>query len=243
MDGRPGFRPDELKTRYDVESITEDEWHAFSGRRTREILTQFLPCSPTRSKLLLNAGAGVYELNLPGWQEVSVDLFAKPLRTHRRTTVCANVEQLPFGSQEFGAVVCVGEVLGYCDPARAISEFARVVETNGLLICDFENSLSVRHWFTPSFARAADLTTDVYNGTPEPIWIYDPKYIASILRSYGFSVVQVLGTHSWSALARRLGAPSSKAVRWEAMLSRIGLPSRWADLTTIVASRSGGGRE
>jgi ubiquinone/menaquinone biosynthesis C-methylase UbiE len=54
----------------------------------------------------------------------------------REYSVCTSVERLPFRENSMGAIVCVGEVLAYCDPAAAIGEFARVLVRSGLLICD-----------------------------------------------------------------------------------------------------------
>lgn len=196
-----------------------------------------LPLSHAASRLLLNAGAGVHELDIPLWDEISVDLFAAPLRKHRKA-ICADIEKLPFAVAEFGAVVCVGEVLGYCDPARAIAEFARVLAPRGVLICDFGNSRSFRYFFTPAYCRSADMIKDSYNGTAEYVWIYDPDYIRSLLGSCGFAVIRTIGTHSWSALSRRLGAVPQTAVRLQKMLDWLPQPASHADITTIVAVRS-----
>lgn len=239
MDDRPGFDPEELKLRYDVEAFREDAWHTYCGRRTANIVAEGLLRSVAKSRTLLNAGSGVHRIEAPGWEEVSVDLFAAPLRLHSRS-VRANVEQLPFKNSEFGAVVCVGEVLGYCDPAKAIVEFSRVLERGGILICDFGNSRSIRYWFTSTFRRSADLVTDAYNGSPERIWVYDPSYILSVANTCGLRVLQMTGTHSWSAVARRVGVGPDGAVWWEKALNRIPAPNSWAALTTIVACRHEG---
>jgi SAM-dependent methyltransferase len=236
----PGFKREELSKRYDVTTINEDIWHEYSGERTAQIITHYLPELHAPSKLLLNAGAGIYELNLSGWEEVSLDLFPGPLRNRSRA-VCASVEALPFREHLFGAIVCVGEVLAYCDPARAIAEFARVLAPSGVLICDFGNSRSFRYWLRSQYGRAADMVTDSYNEAPERIWIYDPQYLLSLLNSSGFSVLARLGTHTWSGLARRVGASIPLSVAIQRRLERLPLPKARADLMTIVAVRGAGG--
>ncbi len=168
---RPGFQPRELAPRYDVERFSEDEWHSYSGEKTVRLLSEHLDAQKGTPRQLLNAGSGVYQLSIPGWTEISVDLFDAPIRG-RRHSIRASVEDLPFEACTFGAVVCVGEVLGYCDPARAIAEFGRVVTPQGILICDFGTTRSFRYWFRKQHARAAELVTDQYKGTPEPIWIH-----------------------------------------------------------------------
>jgi SAM-dependent methyltransferase len=224
-----------LRLRYDISVIDEDVWHAYAGKKTAEVISHYLSITEVSPKLLLNAGAGVHEIQLAGWDEISIDLFTSPIRD-RKFAVCASVEALPFQAHMFGAIVCVGEVLAYCDPAAAITEFARVLVPSGTLICDFGSSRSFRYWLKPSYGRAADLITDQYNGSPERIWIYDPAYVISVLASSGFVIKAVLGTHTWSALARRIGISSSAALLLQRKLERLSLPDKWADLTTIVAS-------
>lgn len=233
----PGFRRDELRSRYDVVSFREDSWHAFTGERTARILARFLLEVNPASNWLLNAGAGVYEIGTGAWREIAVDLFVTPIR-QRKHSVCTSVERLPFKKSSVGAVVCVGEVLAYCDPAAAIREFASVLAPSGLLICDFASSRSPRYWFRRPYGRAADLITDEYNGVPERTWVYDPDYVGSLLRDAGFQIREISGTHAWSALARRAGAAPEPALRFQRLLRRLPLPARLADLTTIVASRS-----
>ena len=164
-----------------------------------------------------------------------VDLFEAPIRNQAHF-IRASVEELPLDPGMFGAVVCVGEVLGYCDPARAIPEFARVLSSPGLLICDFGSTRSCRHWFRATHSRSADLITDQYQNTPEPIWIYHPHYIESLLAVSGFKKLSVYGTHTWSAISRRIGISAPKATRLQRLIDWLPFPNRWADVTTIVAA-------
>jgi SAM-dependent methyltransferase len=237
----PGFNRDDLKSRYDVSEIKEDDWHSYSGKRTSEFLTRQLATLGPSANRLLNAGAGIYGNTTGQPNEVSVDLFPTPMKG-RKNAVCASVERLPFSDGAFSCVLCVGEVLAYCDPAAAISEFSRVLIPNGTLICDFGSSRGVSCWFSRAFARAADLVVDEYNGSPEKIWRYDPRYISGLLRSFGLSPKATLGTHTWSAMARRLGATRSNALTAQKTLDWISLPASWADLMTIVAVKEIGAR-
>lgn len=236
MDQRPGFSPEELRARYDVVGVREDAWHEYAGERTRLLVREWLSRCRSESRLLLNAGAGVHELKPAGWEEICVDLFSRPMQSHRRA-VQASVEQLPFASGEFGAVVCVGEVLGYCDPALAIAELARVTSRRGILICDFGNSRAARYWFTSTHGRTADMVSVHYNGCMERIWVYDPKYISSLLVHSGLEIFSVTGTHGWSALLRRAGVLPGLALGVERRLGRMPFPRNQAELVTIVASR------
>jgi SAM-dependent methyltransferase len=233
----PRFKRDDLRQRYDVSTFDEDDWHAYSGERTSEYVEKYLTEANGNSRWLLNAGSGVYEFRLSDWKEVTVDLFTTPLATRTYPT-CATIEKLPFRNSTFAAVVCVGEVLGYCDPVAVFTEFARVVESAGLIICDFGSSRSFRHLLTESYGRAADIVVDYYNRTPERVWVYDPKYISQLLSTCGFEIIARLGIHTWSSLARRVGLQRSTALAVEKTLRRFPLTSIWADLTTIVAVRT-----
>ena len=113
----PGFPRDQLKQRYDVPLIREDEWHSYSGSMTTRVLKRELgPLS--NAALLLNAGAGIYSIEWESECQISLDLFGAPLQG-RRHAVCGSVEVLPFRSEVFDAVVCVGEVLA-CGPSGEI---------------------------------------------------------------------------------------------------------------------------
>jgi SAM-dependent methyltransferase len=231
---KPGFNRLDLKPRYDVPDICEDGWHTYSGQKTNAFVRQQVSLLRTKSHRLLNAGAGCYQLQLPMWEEFSVDLFTAPLGKRERS-ICASVELLPFVSNAFDCVICVGEVLAYCDPARAISEFARVLAPSGLLICDFGNSRSIRYYFTSAYGRSADIVTDYYNGSSERVWVYSPDYIREVLTSHDFQITTEFGIHTWSAFARRIGMAPLNAVRMEKYLYWLRLPTMIADLMTFAA--------
>lgn len=171
------------------------------------------------------------------WQEITLDLFDSPIK-NRQYPVCGSVEHLPFYPGSLGAVICVGEVLGYCDPEKTLAEFSRVLALSGFLVFDFSNSRSIRHWFQPQYGRGADIVTDLYNGSSERIWIYDYKYIVAILKSHGFIIKSRVTTHKWSALARRLGANGALLALFQQYFDWLPFPLAWSDLMTIVAERS-----
>jgi SAM-dependent methyltransferase len=232
-----GFARDELQARYEVTTIQEDEWHAYTDGRTAQVVAGHLSRANLHGDWLLNAGAGIYEVNRGDWREVSLDLFMAPI-LGRDYAVCGSVENLPFADETFSATVCIGEVLAYCDPAATLREFHRVLKSSGLLICDFGNSRSLRQIVKDSFGRAAHIVTDEYNGSAERFWIYNPAYIMSLLEGFGFKIMAKYGTHTWSALGRRLGLPASKSLSIQRRLNWLPLPVEWADLVTLVAERA-----
>ena len=222
-----------------MDAFHEDPWHSYCGERTREIVSRALLDATANSRLLLNAGSGVYRIDKPGWEEICVDLFETLTGQvlGARNALCASIESIPLAEKAIGAVVCVGEVLGYCDPQLAFSEFSRVLETNGILVCDFGSSLSLRYKMRDCYARQADIVTDEYNGTAEPVWVYNPSFIRRLLMSNGFSLLQEYGTHTWSAFASRFGISKTKATSFQRGMEWLSLPKRWADVCTIVAEK------
>jgi SAM-dependent methyltransferase len=229
----PRFAREELQSRYAVACLDEDDWHRHSDLVTGAILEKYLyGAAIGASGWVLNAGAGVRQLGLP--REISLDLFSEPI-ANRRFPVCANVSQLPFPPSSFDAVVCVGEVLAYCDPARTISEFARVIRPGGRLIVDFGSTRSWRVFATSLHGRSASLLVSEYNGSEERTWIYDPQYITHLLDQAGFRIVAKQGAHVWSTLIRRLGLSLPVALRTERRLWNRYDSIKWADTITIVS--------
>lgn len=233
----PGFARDELRKRYDVASLQEDEWHSFEDNGRRLFIGSELPSPKVGKCYLLNAGAGVHILDLKGWEVVSVDLFSKPL-LRQPLGVCASVTNLPFASRSFRAVICLGEVLGYCDPVSALAEFARILASEGILILDFASTRSFRYWFSAAYGRAADLVSVDYNGELEKIWIYDPKYIRSLLVKSGFSITREDGVCGWAALLQRSGLRTATALRAETYLQKFARLLTWSDLIILAARRT-----
>jgi len=232
------IRFSDLKERYDVPFFSEDEWHRHTGFWTGKIIAKYLPAiESTRRGKLLNAGCGVYSLEMPHFDEVCLDMFSTPL-LGRDLSVCANVEQLPFRDATFEAVVCVGEVLAYCDPATTIAEISRVTGWKGVFIFDFGSSRSAKHLFTKTHGRAADIVTVEYNGSSERTWVYDLSYLSRLLNRNGFSVVATEGTHTWSALSLRFGARVKFALRLQKVLEKLPIPGFWADTITVVAEKT-----
>lgn len=227
------FSREELRGRYAVTKLEEDLWHRHSDRITAAVVGKYLePWSRCSQNWVLNAGAGVTTIGTA--REVSLDLFPDPV-IGKQYPVCATVARLPFSAGQFSAVVCVGEVLAYCDPNVVIGEFARVLRPAGRLILDFGSTRSWRVFGTPSYGSSAALITSEYNGSAEKTWIYDPAYIKHVLERFGFKITAVHGAHRWSPLARRLGVGLKIALKIEELFSRCLRPARCADTITIVS--------
>lgn len=232
-----GFKREELRSRYDVSSIEEDAWHAYTGSKTSELLSRLISEIDSPSLRLLNAGAGIYSLQTSNCDEYFVDLFSSPI-AGRKNAVCGSIELLPFRDEAFGCIVCVGEVLSYCDPAIALKEFERILAPVGYLVLDFGSTRSIRRWLTKMFGRTADIAVDEYNGSAERVWRYSPSYIRELLQANGFQIRKTHGVHTWSVLAKRLGLSQTNALKFQERLDWLNLPVAWAEIITIAAVKS-----
>lgn len=232
---RPGFAREDLRARYDIKEVIEDDWHSHTDSVTKSVLARHLQSLDLgKEDWVLNAGAGVTNLHLQEGSELPLDLFSAPI-ADRKHAVCGSIVQLPFKSHVFRAAVCVGEVLAYCDPNDAIMELARVVRPGGIIICDFGSTKSWRHIGTSRFGRAAVVLSSEYNGSDERTWIYDPSYILRLMTKHGLVVRFMYGAHAWSTIARRFGISTRVALAVEQRLQRVVDVWERSDTVTVVA--------
>jgi SAM-dependent methyltransferase len=227
----------DIADRYDVTDIREDAWHSYADAERSRLIKTNLADNRITPRLMLNAGAGVHSLKLPGWQEIRLDLFRGPLRGDPHS-VCGTILNLPFSDFTFGAVVCVGEVLGYCDPAQAVPELSRVLAIGGLLILDFASTRSPRFWLSSTYGRAADIITVDYNGCPERVWAYDPSYVKTLVRKAGLSIIFDRRIMGWAAAIKRIGLRVGAALYVDAKFNRLIGTVALGDLSVICARRS-----
>lgn len=238
MSAKLGFSREEIAGRYDIRELVEDKWHEHSTIEyyafLREVMQDIKP--RLTPYLALNAGCGVYSLFMDGWDEVGIDIFLKPL-LGKPSRVCGNIEGLPFASESFDGVACVGEVLAYCKPSLALKEMARVLKPGGPLVFDFGSTRSARFWMTSHYGRAADIVTVPYNGRPERTWVYDPEYMMSLVEECGCDVVEVRGIHSFSCLARKVGISVTNSIYVERALSKLIRLTGFSDTIMVWAKK------
>jgi SAM-dependent methyltransferase len=232
-----GLARRDIAVRYDVTDIREDAWHSYADAERIRLVKTNLADTRIAPRLILNAGAGVYSLKVSGWQEIRLDLFRSPLKGDPRS-VCGTILNLPFSDFTFGAIVCIGEVLGYCDPAQAVPELSRVLAVGGLLIFDFASTRSPRFWLSSTYGRAADLITVDYNGCLERIWAYDPSYVRTLARQAGLSIICERRIMGWAAAIKRIGLKVETALYVEEKFNRWIGTAALGDLSIICARRS-----
>ena len=177
-----------------------DPWHAWThaalGKALRPLGRRFIPPEAT----ILNVGSAGIDYGLRAVHHIHLDLAeAHLLKTG--WSVVGDANRLPFPEGSIGAVCCVGSVLNYCDPAAVCREIARVLKPGGVAMLEFESSLSAEYLGAPAFGKGTVLVNTLYQGRPEPLWLYRPSYVKGLLAANGFVLKHDEGIHLGSALA------------------------------------------
>ena len=149
--------------------------------------------------VILNAGCGDSKYQIHGFV-YNVDIAEEKIK-NKSNSMVSSIEQLPFDSHFFDGIVCVGSVINYCDPLKAISELSRVLRPHGKLIIEFESSASYEYFGTHIFSKDVELVFPTYQGHPHKIWVYSPDYIKMILNQFGFRVIKECYFHILSTLS------------------------------------------
>lgn len=150
----------------------DDPWSQHTKRSIADFVGGVAVKRPARSgdasPLTLNVGSHGNMYGLGPENHFQVDIAEKSLKEIRLACV-ADVEILPFRSETFDIVLCVGSVINYCSAAAAIIELARVLKPGGHLVLEFETSDSLEFAFTGDLGRDATIVRTFYNGTLERI--------------------------------------------------------------------------
>lgn len=147
---------------------------------------------------VLNAGSGGYDYNL-NCKMHHVDIAAEKINQLPLYTV-ASLEKLPFATNTFDGILCVGSVINYCDAVAAIVEMARVLKHGGSLLLEYENSFAYEYRSKLCYKADAQIIKSVYQGKEQQQWIYSYKYINRILKECGLKIISTRKFHIFSAL-------------------------------------------
>jgi SAM-dependent methyltransferase len=203
VEGRRKFYEEQYRI---AESI--DPWHAYSQdvvhSTTREWFGMYAGNSGPR---MLNAGSGgsTYGINEP---MTHLDLFESRV-SHCSDFLVGDIAKIPAGDAAFDVVLCVGSVINYADPLRAIREFSRVLRMGGLLILEYERSASFEYLGKGSFSRGCCRVDTFYGNAPTKIWVYGDGFINGLLASSGFSPIREKRFHAISSIALAIfGSPA-----------------------------------
>ena len=180
----------------DVECVwpEDDQWHLYSKFQIENYLQKQNICPESYT---LNAGSGGNNYGL-AIKMHHRDLAENKVRCFDDYTV-GSIESLPHPNQSFDNIICVGSVINYCDVLAVISEFSRVIKSQGMLYLEFESSFGYEHRKHNYYKKPAEVVKLKYFGDFWNQWIYSPTYIKEILKQYGFKIVGDFYFHILSA--------------------------------------------
>lgn len=194
----------------------DDPWSQHTKRSIAEFVNEVaatrLALSGGVNPPTLNVGSHGNVYGLSAENHFHVDIAEKSLKGIRLACI-ADVERLPFGSETFDIVLCVGSVINYCSAAAAIFELARVLKPGGQLLLEFETSDSLEFAFTRDLGRDVTTVRTFYNGTLEQIYVYSRRYVTGALKANGLTIYRSSSMHLVSPLVYR-------AVRSERVAAR-----------------------
>lgn len=171
----------------------QNNWYDY----TRKKISQFIKkCS--LGGYILNAGSGGNSYGLHN-KMCHVDIVKKNICRYEDYVV-ANIEDMPFEDSTFDSVICVGDVINYCDAEKAIKELCRVVKKWGKLIIEFENSNSYEYILKGFYGCDKTIVNLEYMKEVTNQYLYSQQYLSGMLRKNGFDVKEELSIHIISSL-------------------------------------------
>lgn len=197
---------DEVAKSYDlIQEIwpINDKWHTYNHQQIVKSLTRSGIYSLSRDSKILNAGSGGESYFLSEDSLYHVDIAASKIIGKKHFYV-GSIEKLPFEDCFFDAVICVGEVINYCDADKVIAEFSRVLRAGGLLILEYESTNTLELIFRKEFNSPRQLWKTFYQGHPEWIWYYSDEYLMKTISSNGFAITKNYQFHILSIFIYRL---------------------------------------
>ncbi len=163
---------------------------------------------------VLNAGSGNESYNLAPGVVIDCDIADRKL-VGMPFGVAGDLANLPLKTGAVDVCVCVGSVINYiADLPKAIGEIARVMQSRGKLILEFESSASLEYLMTPHFARDVSQVSTYYIYENENIWVYSEAYVRGLLNAAGFEVVAENRTHFVAPLVHRFSQNIHGAARF-----------------------------
>ena len=224
--GKKGMDEKDLKaTRDFYESVNNvwpvnNPWHDVSQKEIREEISK-LSIQVNNIKVL-NAGSGGNDYNLK-CNMYNIDVVAGVNSSLPNFTL-GSIEQMPYDNCFFDIIICVGSVINYCDAAKSISEFSRVLKSNGLLILEFESSYGYEYLHTDAYMKNVAKVTCQYLGKEHRLWVYSPKYISNLLKCNNFCIrkqnqFHILSSYMYSK--RKDENKSAKFAKYDVFLKHI----------------------
>jgi SAM-dependent methyltransferase len=175
----------------------DNAWYSYLKS---EIETYILKrCNSLNNAYILNAGSGGNDYGIISDNMYHVDIVESKI-ANLKNAVVANIEKLPFPDTMFDYVICVGSVINYCDAVTSIAEMSRVTKKHGMLILEFENSLSFEYFGREEYGKSAEIVSTKYMDRSEYLWVYSLDYIKNILMGFSFIICNSSAFHILSSL-------------------------------------------
>lgn len=174
-----------------------DLWHLWSRSQIQKYLdkTHF-----SQKSVILNAGSGGNSYNISCKKMIHLDIAEQKLKGIENAVV-GSLEKMPFQSNTFDGIVCVGSVINYCDAAAAIADMSRVAKRGAILILEFESSAGFEYRSCTEYGQSAVVVTVQFQGSAHTQWLYSLLHIKLLLKAYSFSIQDIFPYHICSSLA------------------------------------------
>jgi len=211
---------------FDAMAPTYDDlepWYEHLYDLLHAILREAIGPAPALGARALDAGCGTgfqsALLSELGWQTHGVDVSAGLLAVARRrqpdaALALGSVEALPYPDARFDAIVCCGSTLSFVDePARALTEFGRVLRPGGRLLLDCEHRPSLDLAWMLASSLAGDAlgygvpARQAWRALASPrrlrvsypgyglLWLFTRRELTAMLRAAGLVPVRAWGLH------------------------------------------------
>ena len=177
-----------------------DNWSEHTKRSIGEFVREFVPVA---DGLILNAGCGGNDYGLSGAACVNLDISLRQCRT-LKLPVLGDIEHIPFPGDLFDVTMCVGAVINYVEPQKAIPELARVTKPGGLILVDFESSHSAEIMFSRQWRKPLTVIERMYIDHMDKTYLYSPAHIREIFEQTRSAVLSTRGYHIATAMWERI---------------------------------------
>jgi SAM-dependent methyltransferase len=180
-----------------------DGWSTHTKRSIGEFVREVVPAV---DGLILNAGCGGNDYGLSGRATcVNLDISMRQCRT-LKLPVLGDVENIPFPDDLFDVTICVGAVINYVRPDKAIPELSRVTKPGGLILVDFESSHSAEIMFSRHWRKPLTVIERMYVDHMDKTYLFSPALIRQMFEQARSTVVAMHGYHIATAMWERVFA-------------------------------------
>lgn len=191
----------------------DDIWHFFTYKILHSKVQEYLDELQLKdTQIILNAGCGRTSYDTSA-TIIYMDIIKEYVDSFENYLV-GSIEHIPLSDNSVDCIICVGSVVNYADIQKSLSEFSRVLKSNGMLILEYERSNSAEFLFTEKYAKTVFTQTYHYNNQIHYLWMYNEKFVFQLAEYYKFICYKKYRYHSISSLLFRLGCPEKKAAQY-----------------------------